>query len=339
MKLAPIPEDPGFLYQTAFAPAKAEILLAAIKVGLFKHLEQPVTADELAGAQGWDPKATGILLHGLAACDLLVKRGGAFRNIPETSRFLVPGKPTYLGDHMVGMHGMVTNGLSELPDRLRNGPPAETNGPDQAAETDWSALADGMANSARSGRAQMSARLIRELPEFPSFTKMLDLGGGPGIHCIAMVQEHPSLQGVVFDRPAMREKALHYIQEYGLADRITFRGGEYMSDSIGSGYDLVWACSSLNFSGPRLDELVAKVHDALVPGGVFAAFQEGLTQERTKPEEMVMHMLAWRLGADQGTIFEQGQIAEAMLRAGFRSVRSKTVHTYFGDMDLDVARK
>ena len=339
MKLEPIPEDPGFLYEAAFAPARTEILMAAIKVGLFQHLEQTLTPGELAGAQGWDPKATGILLHGLAACDLLGKRDGAFRNNPEASRFLVPGKPTYLGDHLIGMHRMVTNGLADLPDRLRNGPPAQSGEKEDSAQTDWAALAEGMANSARSGRAQMSARLIKDLPEFTSLTKMLDLGGGPGIHCIAMVQEHPALKGVVFDRPAMEATALGYIEQYGLKERIAFRGGDYMNDPLGSGYNLVWACSALNFCGPRLDELVGKIHDCLLPGGVFAAFQEGLTQEGTKPEEMVMHMLAWRLGPDPGTTFEQGQIAQAMLRAGFRSVHSRTIHTYFGDMDLDVARK
>jgi hypothetical protein len=36
---------------------------------------------------------------------------------------------------------------------------------------------------------------------------------------------------------------------------------------------------------------------------------------------------------------EQGAIAETMLRAGFKSVRSFTKHSEIGDMDIDIARK
>ena len=338
-KLEAIAESPRDLYEAVFAPIKAELILAAIKVGLFSHLEKPVSPDELAKQRGWDPKATGILLNGLAAGDVLRKQDGLFSNLPEAARFLVPGQPTYLGDHLLGTHHMVTGGLAELPERLQKGPAAPEEAAASAGETDWAAMAEGMANSARSGRALFALGLVQELPEFASCQKMLDLGGGPGLHCIAMVGAHPEMTGVVFDRPAMGEHARRYIAEYGLAERIDFLGGDYMSDPIGSDYDLIWACASLNFCDERLVELMAKLHAALRPGGVLVVLQEGLTHEGTKPVEMVLTMLAWRLNSDEGVNFAQGQIAGAMLAAGFRSVRSRTVQTIHGAMDLDVARK
>ncbi|MCF8033846.1 MAG: methyltransferase domain-containing protein [Desulfarculaceae bacterium] len=338
-KLEPIAESPRGLYEAVFAPVTAELILAAIKADLFRHLEKPASPEALAGQLGWEPRAAGVLLNGLASCDLLGKRDGLFSNSPETSRFLVPGKPTFLGNHLLATHHMVTGGLAGLAERLQGGPAPETADAGPAGETDWSAMAEGMANSARAGRALFAQGLVRKLPEFAWFKKMLDLGGGPGIHCIAMVQAHPSMTGVVFDRPAMGDKARQYIDEYGLSERIAFMGGDYMSDSIGSGYDLIWACASLNFCGDDLGGLMAKLRQALNPGGVLAVLQEGLTHEGTKPAEMVLPMLAWRLVSDEGVNFEQGQIASAMLEAGFRSVRSQTLDTVHGVMDLDVARK
>jgi hypothetical protein len=41
----------------------------------------------------------------------------------------------------------------------------------------------------------------------------------------------------------------------------------------------------------------------------------------------------------QDIYFNQGFIADAMLRAGFKSVRSSTLDTIWGPMDLDVGRK
>ncbi len=41
----------------------------------------------------------------------------------------------------------------------------------------------------------------------------------------------------------------------------------------------------------------------------------------------------------QGIMIDQGFIADSMLRVGFRSVRSHTLDTDWGPMDLDVGRK
>jgi hypothetical protein len=37
--------------------------------------------------------------------------------------------------------------------------------------------------------------------------------------------------------------------------------------------------------------------------------------------------------------FSQGEIVDSMIRVGFRSVRSSTIATQIGPMDLDVGRK
>ena len=42
-------------------------------------------------------------------------------------------------------------------------------------------------------------------------------------------------------------------------------------------------------------------------------------------------------GQDMG--FDQGFIADSMLRVGFRSVRSRTQEMAMGPMDLDIGRK
>lgn len=42
---------------------------------------------------------------------------------------------------------------------------------------------------------------------------MLDLGGGPGLHGIAIVAEHPSMRGVIFDRPSVAKGAEEFIAD------------------------------------------------------------------------------------------------------------------------------
>lgn len=61
--------------------------------------------------------------------------------------------------------------------------------PEMGAESEeiWAQMAITAANYERSGIAQYTAEIISELPEFLSFRKMLDLGGGPGLIGISIV--------------------------------------------------------------------------------------------------------------------------------------------------------
>jgi hypothetical protein len=87
-----------------------------------------------------------------------------------------------------------------------------------------------------------------------------------------------------------------------------------------------------------MDLLIKKIHSALNPGGVFASLHDGLTSERTKPYEIVLHMISPAL-MGQNFGFDQGVIADSMLRVGFKSVHSHTLETTMGPRDLDIGRK
>lgn len=45
--------------------------------------------------------------------------------------------------------------------------------------------------------------------------------------------------------------------------------GDYLQDSIGEGYDLILASSTLSFARHDMDSLMKKIYNALNPGGVF----------------------------------------------------------------------
>ena len=167
--------------------------------------------------------------------------------------------------------------------------------------------------------------------------KMLDLGGGAGLICLAIVAAHPTMTGVIFDRPEVVEVTQRFIREYGLEDRVTVIGGDYSKDSIGDGYDLVWTSFTLNFFRGNLDPIIRKIHAALNPGGVYVSLAEGLTDERTKPTMMINSMLLGR----SDLMFDEGEIAQAMLRVGFKSVHSRMAEgpQPHGPAMVDVARK
>ena len=145
------------------------------------------------------------------------------------------------------------------------------------------------------------------------------------------------MKGVIFDKSAIVKVAETFIKEYEMEDRMEVLGGDFNHDPIGEGYDLIWARAVLNLN-KDMDSIMKKIYDALNPGGVFISYQDGLTHERTKPDIMVLSWIPTAvMGLDIG--LDQSFVADSMLRVGFKSVRSRTLDTDWGPMDLDIARK
>ncbi|MEA3323613.1 MAG: methyltransferase [Euryarchaeota archaeon] len=266
------------LYEILIAPIRSKLLLAGIELGVFNHLIKPMTADAVAAVIGSHPENTRLFLDGLAACDLVTKKDGTYQNTTIVQEFLVEGSQTYLGELLTFQTQMsIYAGLDDLPKLVRDGPPPPTPEMDMASGEMWAQFAKSMANSERAGAAHQAARIVSELPEFPTLWKMLDLGGGPGLIGTAIVASHPKMSGTIFDQPDVVKVAQAFIEEYGLDDRMEVMGGDYMTDPIGEGYDLIWAKNTLNFARDDMDSMIAKIYDALNPGGVFISCSEGLT--------------------------------------------------------------
>ena len=326
------------LYRMLIAPIRSKLLLTGIELKVFNHLSEPRLAEAVAEAIGTHPANTRRFLDALTASDLLVKKNGLYQNTPVTQTFLVEDSPTFMGQMFTLTAQMCNPALNNLPKLVKEGPPPPSPEADMSGEEMMLQFALSMANNERSGPAQQVVEIVSGLPEFPSFKKMLDLGGGPGLIGIAIVASHPSMKGVIFDKPAMVKVAETFIVEYEMEDRMEVLGGDYLQDSIGEGYDLIWASATLNFGKDNMDALMKKIYDALNLGGVFISFSDGLTHERTKPGIMVLSWMPMML-MGQDMSLDQGFIADSMLRVGFNSVRSRTLDTPMGPMDLDIGRK
>lgn len=324
------------LYHIISGPVRAGLLLAGIELEVFNHLETPLPARDVADMLNTHPENTRLFLDGLVAAGLLEKNNGRYQTSETTRAVLVKGKSGYMGELLTMMSQDLP--LERLLDLIRQGPAGCPDNQEMGSEDTWLRYAECMANYQRAGLARQAVDIVSNLPGFHSFERMLDLGGGPGIVCLALAGAHPTMSGVIFDKPAVTQIARTFIETYRMAGRVSVKGGDFMTDPIGQDYDLVWASATLNFAGPSLDIPVKKVFQALKPGGVFVSLADGLTRERTQPEQMVLSNLSHALmGQDIG--IDQGRIAQAMERAGFARLISRTVDSSMMPMDLDIAWK
>ena len=74
--------------------------------------------------------------------------------------------------------------------------------------------------------------------DFCGIGTLVDIGGGNGSLLAATLQRHPSLRGLLFDRPDVIERARSNIQALGLENRCTLIGGNFfeMAPTGGDAY-------------------------------------------------------------------------------------------------------
>jgi SAM-dependent methyltransferase len=168
---------------------------------------------------------------------------------------------------------------------------------------------------------------------------MMDLGGGPGTICLSFVAEHKTMKGVVLDQKEVASEARKIISEYGFEDRVTAQAGDYIKDDdLGKGFDFVWSSATLNLAKGHLVQVFRKIYNALSPGGIFASYHPAIWGNGQDDWEMVVSFAPYQMLGIDMQLYED-EIPDAMIKAGFHTVKSKNVRNFFGNQRLDIARK
>ena len=334
-----VPAD--IFWDLIYAAGKPQVLKYSIDFKVFNHLSMPISAEEVARRIDTKPEPTSRLLDILVIMEVIAKDGDRYVNTPLAKEYLVEGKPTYLGDFYAMAIEMYIEGMvAKIPQALKSG--IQEIDVNQAYPDDyWGRATDVAARAQRAMWSYRTSPLIIEMPEFPSFKRMLDLGGSAGIYTVALVSRHPTLEGIVFDQPSVIETTREIISEYGLQDRIGVLAGDFTKDDIGNDYDLVRTSDTLSFfpDKKKLEEICKKVYQSMNPGGVFISQQQMVMgRNRIWPPDTawLSHIMAF--GGMDCTLYET-DVSDAMLKVGFKSVESRYVEYASGTNRVDIARK
>jgi predicted O-methyltransferase YrrM len=234
------------------------ILEAAVNIRLFDILSMPKTLNELCDALGTDPDVTRNICTILTCLGLLDERGGLFKNTELSDCYLRSDSPLFL-DHIVKN---VRDGFEiwkRLDESAKNGPIVIPE------ETFFGNFMQSHASEALCGELQRVVHIISTIPEFKNAKKLLDLGGGHGLYAIAFTKANPNLEAYVFDFPDVLEHTKRNIKKF-TADRVKVIPGNFFTDDIGAGYDMVFFSYNPGGKNPGL---VPKIHSSLNDGGLF----------------------------------------------------------------------
>ncbi len=331
------------LQDMATAYRRSVLLLTAHRFGMFEALHaKPRGAAPLARALGIDARATGVLCEALQPLGLLERRGATWRLTALAEMTLVSTSPHYQGDVM-GLQVNMFESWAHLPAVVRTGLPA-WDLPGHALGWDASDV-DGLLHPAASAlappprsaraRAEMETfiramdniarpRLPEVLPRVPlrGVKRLLDVGCGPATYAIAFAHASPSLEVVAFDRPVAAQIAAGRIAAAGLADRVTTHPGDFLHDSLGRGFDMVFVSNILH-GVSRRDGLTVlrKARAALVPGGRLVVQEFVTNPRRTGSAAALFFAVNMMVNTRGGTAYSTSDLTGLLTQARFGRAR------------------
>ncbi len=91
-------------------------------------------------------------------------------------------------------------------------------------------------NEAMSSNTARSGTAIIDAYDFSGIERLVDVGGGHGLLLATVLQAHPTMRGVLFDRPQVIAGAQATLEAAGVSDRCELVGGDFFAE-VPSGGD------------------------------------------------------------------------------------------------------
>lgn len=316
---------------TATAFQQSRILLTGFELGVFSVIGKTGnTSAEIAGKLNTDRRATDRLLNALCAIELLKKQGGKFFNTRGSEKHLVKGQPDYLGNlmHTVDLWDFWSN----LTPAVRKGSAPE-NRPIPDRGEDWvTAFIEAM-----HVRGMEQAPQIAGLLDLEGVHKILDVGGGSGAFSIGILKRKPDIRAIIFDLPKVIPLTRKYVENESLLDRVDLVSGNYLEDSLGNGFDLIFLSAIVHSNSSAQNKtLISKCAGALNPGGQLVIQDYVMDEDRLNPPRGAIFAINMLVATGQGDTFTEREIRDWLQQAGISEIRRQ--ETPFGASQI-IGRK
>ena len=151
--------------------------------------------------------------------------------------------------------------------------------------------------------------------------RLLDVGGGEGAFAVAAAARHPHLEVMVFDLPAVADRARERFVAAGLADRASAHGGDFTHGALPRGADIATLVRVIHdHDDDRAMKVLRAVHTALPDDGVLLLAEpmaETRGAERMGDAYFGLYLFAMGSGRPRSA----DTLRDMLRRAGFASTR------------------
>jgi len=292
------------------------VLAAAAELDIFTSLSGgSANSADLSARLGTDLRATTILLDALTSLGFLMKENDEYRVPPGVAEMLSESSPTNI---LPGVRHQA-NGVrrwAQLARVVQTGGPAECPPSVRGPDGDLASFIGAMENYS----APVAEQVIDKLRPL-GFRHLLDIGAGPGTWTIALLRAVPNAIATVFDLPQVIPMARQRIEQAGLIKRVSFVGGDYLSDDLPAGADFIWLSAIAHQNSREQNAaLFAKIHKALSPGGTLAVRDVVMDESRTGPQAGALFAINMLVATEHGNTYTFEEFRSDLAHAGFVNI-------------------
>jgi len=231
----------GFVY--------TQVLLACVRLDVFECLARgPMTLAALSDRIGLGAEGTDRLVAAAVSLELLERRSGGRVALGRLGAPMVGnGAVAAMVEHHATLYADIADPVALL---RREGRPAMSgywpyvaySGGDAAEATSPAALSPERVaeySALMSASQPLVTQEVLAAYRFSRHQTLLDVGGGEGSFLVAVAEQAPQLKLMLFDLPAVADRAHQRLAQAGLSARSSTHGGDFFNDELPAGADLI----------------------------------------------------------------------------------------------------
>ncbi len=313
----------NLLFGTVSAPMeKLPILRAGIELQVWEKIAAGLrTSDEIAQDLGADARGVRLLVDALTVMKLMQKEAELY-NLPDWAEYyLLPGKPTYLGDFV--LEWLAWEGHGQLAESIRSGKHPIIHDITLAESVDHFI-------PFYAARALLPHHYIKRYDDYWKALQIeprdglnvLDLACGVGIASYALAMQHPGIQVTLQDWPAMLDLAKGAARKLGVEQQITSLPGDMLTVDFGQDRFEIARLGYVTyfFGKDDLKKLFTRVYSALVSVGILVIEAPLSDEGHSENEEAVLDGPWLYAISENGEVYSFCDYKYLLEQAGFSVV-------------------
>ncbi|WP_323587280.1 class I SAM-dependent methyltransferase [Aliarcobacter butzleri] len=303
------------------AQQKIEILELALELKIFKLIEENINTIFIISSKiNINEHKTKILLDSLVFMKLLEINQDKYLNTKFAKEAFIYGTSSYCGDVFLHRKQLAENGKKMMKSMFEEKKELEEI---KIAKLWADASKKFLKQEQKNLIAPMAVDIIKNLKEFSSLNKMLDLGCASGVIGLEITKNHPNIKTTLFDYEEVTNITKEHINEYNLQNRVFVLSGDIEKNDIGKNYDLIW-CSNIFYFFKDKKKVIKKIYDALNPNGILVSCHVEIDTKNSLDENSFFYFLSLNL---QGkNILKPMELSDIFEEVGFKSINSYTTH-------------
>jgi precorrin-6B methylase 2 len=276
--------SPAFaLRRLIFGHRVTEMIAVATRLGLADTLgESAQTAPELAARLEADPDALYRLLRALASVGIVEARGQDRFALSAIGCCLRTDVPDSQHDWvLLESADFFQQAWADLGTAVRTGRSAAEHalGMPFYQYMATHAGVEATFQRAMAGAARLAAAAVVEAYQIEPNARVVDVGGGYGTLLAAILRAHPTVRGVLFDRPEVVAAARAHLDAAGVLDRCELVGGDFFA-AVPSGGDIyILSRVLMDHDDARSQQLLQNCHEAMAEHGRLLIIQQVLPDD------------------------------------------------------------